>query len=154
MRSTDGGMRAREVIPLRKSAPELFRAAQSSGLCPGARTTFCRSLTLDNDGGFLVVGGGIRDDADDGAGRPGRRGNGIDDGGGMRVDDDVGCDEGDGIAEERRCALSIAGKAGGESSSTICVDMEGFVGVVGDSSSSVDAELLCCKGRVGNHERR
>jgi len=146
-------MRARDVIPLRKSVPELFRAAQSSGLCPGARTTFCRSLALDNDGSFVVVGGGIRDDADDGAGGPGFRGDGIDDGGGIRVDNDVGCDEGGGAAEERRWALSRAGKAGGESSSTFCADMEGFVGVVGDSSS-VDAESPCCKERVGNHERR
>ena len=87
----------------RKSAPELFRAAQSSGLCPGARTTFCRSLPLVNDlGGFVVVGGGIRDDADDGAGGPGFRGNGTDDGGGIKVEDVDGCDDGEGTTEERR----------------------------------------------------
>ena len=54
-------------------------------------------------------GGGIReDDDDDGAGGPGIRsaGTGIG-GGGIRVEG----------AREIRCALSMAGKAGGESSS-------------------------------------
>jgi len=31
---------------------------------------------------------------------------------------------------------------------------EGFVGVVGDSSSSVTVGLLCWTESVGNHERR
>jgi len=125
-------MRARDVIPLytyddniisdcrsaigsakerhtRRSAPELFSAAQSSGLCPGARTTFSRFLDLDSCvGGFVVDGGGIREE-EDGTGGPGIRsaGTGIG-GGGIRVEG----------AREVRCALSIAGKAGGESSSS------------------------------------
>jgi len=149
-------MRARDVIPLRRSAPELFSAAQSNGLCPGARTTFARSLDLDNcTGGFVVVGGGIRDeDAADGAGGPpSLRGAGSG-GGGIRVDDEFSRDEGAEGAEEMRWALWMAGKAGGESSSGMWMDKEGFVGVVGDSSSSVTAGLLCCAERVGNHERR
>jgi len=149
-------MRARDVIPLRRSAPELFSAAQSSGLCPGARTTFARSLDLDScTGGFVVVGGGIREDDADGAGGPGIRGAGTG-GGAIRVDDDeVSRDEdAEGVAE-MRWALSMAGKAGGESSSGAWMDKEGFVGVVGDSSStSATAGLLCCRERVGNHERR
>ena len=50
----------------------------------------------------------------------------------------------------------MAGKAGGESSSASgsSMDRVGFVGVVGDSSSSVVWELLCCVESVGNHERR
>jgi hypothetical protein len=111
-------MRARDVIPLygdrqmvrtaqinkseaskrethtRRSAPELFSAAQSSGLWPGARATFSRFLGLDNCvGGFVVVGGGIREDAADGAGGPGIRGGGMDGGGGIRDDREVHCDE-------------------------------------------------------------
>ena len=171
-------MRANDVIPLysdgryrqqrrstkqpvrsdghtRRSAPELFSAAQSSGLCPGARTTFARSLDLDNcTGGLVVVGGGIKEDPADGAGGPGIRGAGSG-GGGIRVDDEVSRDEDAEGAEEIRWALSMAGKAGGESSSGAWMDKEGFVGVVGDSSSpSVTAGLLCCTERMGNHERR
>jgi len=140
----------------RRSAPELFSAAQSSGLCPGARTTFARSLDLDNcTGGFVVVGGGIKEDAADGAGGPGIRGAGAGSGGGaIRVDDEV-CRDEDAEAAEMRWALSMAGKAGGESSSGVWMDKEGFVGVVGDSSStSAAAGLLCGTERVGNHERR
>ena len=143
----------------RRSAPEPFSAAQSNGLCPGARTTFARSLDLDScTGGFVVVGGGIKEDPADGAGGPGVRGAGSG-GGGIRVDGDkvvVRDDEDAEGAEEMRWALSMAGKAGGESSSGVWMDKEGFVGVVGDSSSSasVAAELLCCTERVGNHERR
>jgi len=54
----------------------------------------------------------------------------------------------------------MAGKAGGKlssaSGSSISMDREGFVGVVGDSSSSssVVRELLCCVESVGSHERR
>lgn len=50
----------------------------------------------------------------------------------------------------------MAGKAGGElsSASGSSIIREGFVGVVGDSSSSVVRELLCCVGSVGNHVRR
>ena len=70
----------------RRSAPELFSAAQSSGLCPGARTTFSRFLDLDSCvGGFVVDGGGIREEDEDGAGGPGIRSAGIG-GGGIRVD--------------------------------------------------------------------
>jgi hypothetical protein len=76
----------------RRSAPELFSAAQSSGLCPGARTTFSRFLDLDNCvGGFVVDGGGIReeeedeDEDEDGGGGPGIRSAGTG-GGGIRVD--------------------------------------------------------------------
>lgn len=70
----------------RRSVPELFSAAQSSGLCPGARTTFSRFLDLDSCvGGFVVDGGGIREDDEDGAGAPGIRSAGIG-GGGIRVD--------------------------------------------------------------------
>ena len=143
----------------RRSAPELFSAAQSNGLCPGARTTFARSLDLDScTGGFIVVGGGIKEDPADGAGGPGVRGAGSG-GGGIRVDDDevvIRDDEDAEGAEEMRWALSMAGKAGGESSSGVWIDKEGFVGVVGESSSSasVAAGLLCCTERVGNHERR
>jgi hypothetical protein len=176
-------MRARDVIPLysdgtdksatqtrykktrqkrrghtRRSAPELFSAAQSNGLCPGARTTFARSLDLDNcTGGLVVVGGGIKEDTADGAGGPGVRGAGSG-GGSIRVDGDevvIRDDEDAEGAEEMRWALSMAGKAGGESSSGVWMEKEGFVGVVGDSSSSsVAAGLLCCTERVGNHERR
>jgi len=81
-------MRARDVIPLRRSVPELFSTAQSSGLCPGARTTFSRFLDLDSCvGGFVVDGGGIREEDEDGAGArgPGIRSAGIG-GGGIRVD--------------------------------------------------------------------
>lgn len=94
------------------SAPELFSAAQSSGLCPGARTTFARSLDLDSCvGGFVVEGGGIREEEEEenGAGGPGIRRAGIG-GGGIRVDG----------ARETRWALSMAGNAGGESSSSGC----------------------------------
>jgi hypothetical protein len=73
----------------RRSAPELFSAAQSSGLCPGARTTFSRFLDLDSCvGGLVVDGGGIREEDEDGAGAPGIRSApaGIG-GGGIRVDD-------------------------------------------------------------------
>ena len=74
--------------------PELFSAAQSSGLCPGARTTFSRFLDLDNCvGGFVVVGGGIKEDDEDGGGGPGIRGGGMDGGGGIRLDREVSCDE-------------------------------------------------------------
>jgi hypothetical protein len=70
----------------RRSAPELFSAAQSSGLCPGARTTFSRFLDLDSCvGGFVVDGGGIREEEEDGTGGPGIRSPGIG-GGGIRVD--------------------------------------------------------------------
>ena len=50
----------------------------------------------------------------------------------------------------------MAGNAGGElsSSSGSSMNNEGFVGVVGDSSSSVVWELLCCVESVGSHERR
>ena len=143
----------------RRSTPELFSAAQSNGLCPGARTTFARSLDLDScTGGFVVVGGGIKEDPADGAGGPGVRGAGSG-GGGIRVDDDeVVIRDGENAegAEEMRWALSMAGKAGGESSSGVWMDKEGFVGVVGESSSSASlaAGLLCCTERVGNHERR
>lgn len=122
----------------RRSAPELFSAAQSSGLCPGARTTFSRFLDLDSCvGAFVVDGGGIReeDEDEDGTGGPGIRRAGVI-GGGIRVDG----------AREMRCELSMAGKAGGESSSGLCTEKDGFVGVVGDSSSSSLAEasgLLC-----------
>jgi hypothetical protein len=72
---------------------------------------------LDNCvGGFVVVGGGINKDAEDGAGGPGIRDADID-GGGIRVDGRVSRDEDVEDAEEIRCALSMAGKAGGESSS-------------------------------------
>jgi hypothetical protein len=102
MRSTDGGMRAREVAPPRRSAPELFSDAQSSGLWPGARTTFSRFLDLvPRVGGFVVVGGGINEDAEDGAGGPGIReaGNG---GGGINVDGVMRCLEDGPAAEEIR----------------------------------------------------
>lgn len=95
----------------RRSVPELFSAAQSSGLCPGARTTFARFLDLDSCvGGLVVEGGGIRDEDEDGAGGPGilRRDAGMD-GGGIRVDA--------GAREEIRWALAMAGNAGGASSS-------------------------------------
>jgi len=72
----------------RRSAPEHFNAAQSSGLCPGARTTFPRALDLDSWlGGFVVDGGGIseEDEDEDGAVGPGIRGEGTG-GGGIRVD--------------------------------------------------------------------
>ena len=52
----------------------------------------------------------------------------------------------------------MAGNTGGESSSvsgsSIC--REGFVGVVGDSSSSVsvDMKLLCSVESAGSHVRR
>ena len=115
-------MRARDVIPLysneyhqqrrltnrggrhtRRSVLELFNAAQSSGLCPGARTTFSLFLDFDNwVGGFVVVGGGIKEDAVDGTGTPGIRGVGIDVGGGIRVDREVSWDEGAEGAEEIR----------------------------------------------------
>lgn len=143
-------------IHTRRSAPELFSAAQSIGLCPGARTTFARSLDLDNcTGGFVVVGGGIReeDGADGGGGPPSLRGDGSG-GGGIRVEDDVSRNEDAEGVEEMRWALPMAGKAGGESSSGVWMDKEGFVGVVDDSSSSVTAGLLWCAERVGNHERR
>jgi len=66
--------------------PELFSAAQSRGLCPGARITFSRFLDLDSCvGGLVVEGGGIREEDEDGAGGPGIRGDGIG-GGGIRVD--------------------------------------------------------------------
>jgi len=102
-----------------------------------------------------VVGGGIKEDAADGAGGPGIRGAGAGSGGGaIRVDDEV-CRDEDAEAAEMRWALSMAGKAGGESSSGVWMDKEGFVGVVGDSSStSAAAGLLCGTERVGNHERR
>ena len=129
------------------SAPELFSAAQSSGLCPGARTTFARSLDLDSCvGGFVVEGGGIREEEEEnGAGGPGIRRAGIG-GGGIRVDG----------ARETRWALSMAGNAGGESSSSGCwTEKVGFVGVVGDSSSSSAGRLLLgLRESVGSHERR
>jgi hypothetical protein len=112
-------------------------------------------------GGFVVVGGGIREDDDDDAGDdaggplPNLRGTGDGGGGGgIRVEDEVSRDGGaaDG-AEEMRWALSMAGKAAGESSGER-MDKDGFVGVVGDSPSPVTAGLLCCVERVGNHERR
>jgi len=56
-----------------------------------------------------VVGGGIKEDVEEGAGGPGIRDVGSG-GGGMRVEDEIGFDE-------IRWALSMAGKAGGESSS-------------------------------------
>jgi hypothetical protein len=73
----------------RMSAPELFSAAQSSGLCPGARTTLSRFLDLDDNcvGGFVVDGGGIKEEEEEeeGMGGPGIRRAGIG-GGGIRVD--------------------------------------------------------------------
>lgn len=101
-RSTEGGIRARDVVPPRRSVPELFSAAQSSGLCPGARATFSRFLVLDSCvGGFVVVGGGIREDAEDGVGGPGLRGAGSG-GGGIRVDGAVSCAEDEEGAEDMR----------------------------------------------------
>ena len=101
-----------------------------------------------------MVGGGIREDVADGAGGPGIRRAGTG-GGAIRGDDGVSRDEGAEGAAEMRWALSMAGKAGGESSSGAWMDKEGFVGVVGDSSSaSTTAGLLCCTERLGNHERR
>jgi hypothetical protein len=48
---------------------------------------------LDNCvGGFVVVGGGIKEDVEEGAGGPGIRGVGSG-GGGMRVEDEIGFDE-------------------------------------------------------------
>ena len=112
-------------------------------------------MDLDNCvGGFVVVGGGIREDAADGTGGPGIRGCGMVGGGGIRDDCEVSCDEDAKGAEEIRWALSMAGKAGGKSSSEFWTVKEGTVGVVGDSSSSVASGLLCCTERVGNHERR
>jgi hypothetical protein len=65
----------------RRSASEFFRAAQSRELCPGARATFSRLFDMDNCvGGFVVVGGGIKDE---GVGGPGILGAGSG-GGGMR----------------------------------------------------------------------
>jgi len=140
----------------RRSAPEVFSAAQSSGLWPGARTTFSRFLDLlACVGGRVVVGGGIKEDAEDGAGGPGIRGTGSG-GGGIRVDGEMRCVEDGAGAEEIRCALPMAGKAGGElsSASGSSIVRVGFVGVVGDSSSSVVRELLCCVESVGSHVRR
>jgi hypothetical protein len=57
------------------------------------------------------VGGGIKEDPEDGAGGPGIRGAGSG-GGGMRVEGESSFEEG---AEVIRCALSMAGKAGGVS---------------------------------------
>lgn len=95
-------MRAREVAPPRRSAPEVFSAAQSSGLWPGARTTFSRFLDLVACvGGRVVVGGGIKEDPDDGAGGPGIRGAGSG-GGGIRVDCGMRCVEDGAGAEEIR----------------------------------------------------
>jgi hypothetical protein len=83
----------------RRSAPEVFNAAQSSGLCPGARITFSRFLDLvPRVSGFVVVGGGIKEDAEDGVGGPGIRGAGRG-GGGIRVDDGMKDEAG---VEERR----------------------------------------------------
>lgn len=54
-------------------------------------------MDLDNDvGGFVVVGGGIKEDAEDGAGGPGIRGAGTDGGGGIRVEVESSCDEEEG----------------------------------------------------------
>jgi len=60
-----------------------------------------------------VDGGGIKEEDEDVAGGPGIRGEGIV-GGGIRVDG----------TREIRCALSIAGKAGGTSSSGFWTDKE------------------------------
>lgn len=90
------------MVRTRRSAPEVFNAAQSSGLWPGARTTFSRFLDLvPCDGGFVVVGGGIKEDAEDGGGAPGIRGAG-NGGGGIRVDDGMRCVEDGADAEEIR----------------------------------------------------
>ena len=126
MRSTDGVTRDREVAPpcqegtqhktpvadgfisqdktgrTRRSAPELFSVAQSSGLWPGARTTFSRFLDLvPRVGGFVVVGGGINEDPEDGVGGPGVRGTGSG-GGGISVDGVMRCVEAGVAAEEIR----------------------------------------------------
>ena len=125
MRSTDGVMRDREVAPpcqegtqhktpvadglisqdetgrTRRSAPELFSVAQSSGLWPGARTTFSRLDLVPRVGGFVVVGGGINEDAEVGVGAPGIWGAGSG-GGGISVDGVMSCVEGGAAAEEIR----------------------------------------------------
>jgi hypothetical protein len=88
----------------RRSAPEVFSAAQSSGLWPGARATFSRFLDLvPCVGGRVVVGGGIKEDAEDGADGPGIRGAGSE-GSGIRVDvnGEMRCVEDGGGAEEIR----------------------------------------------------
>jgi hypothetical protein len=85
----------------RRSAPELFNAAQSRGLCPGARTTFSRLFDLDDCvGGFIVLGGGINEVAE-GADGPGIRGAGSG-GGGMRAEGESSFDEDNADAEEIR----------------------------------------------------
>lgn len=52
-----------------RSVPELFRAAQSNELCPGANAIFALFFG-ERVGGFSVVGGGIRPDPEDVDGTP------------------------------------------------------------------------------------
>lgn len=111
----------------RRSAPEDFKAAQSNGLCPGAKAIL--ALFFAGNVGLVVVAFGAnvadgngsfcnpkKDEDDDDKLKPGfllaRLGSG---GGGMRsVSVNIL-----GMPGAARCALFKAGNAGGESSSPI-----------------------------------
>jgi len=131
-------MRIKVSTP-RRSAPDDFNAAQSRGLCPGARATLSRFFE-GFVGGFVVVVGTRREDEAEGdlVETPGvrfaRDGTG---GGGIRAESD----RIRGVLDRAaRWALLRAGKAGTESSS---------VSVTSPSSSDAGGETLRSVGISG-----